>query len=257
MDWCLKRKARPGFEEDFEALSNLPDGEKPDEEAWNRVSVSPYETLGVPRIGIDEAATKYFLEEIVPSHRTEVAQRRERGQPDDGYTAFWSKPDAELVASETGRWVPALVDYKLSTVTGMIAGAFDFRGKVVSHSDLLPDDLRNEAYEDMDPPQMAEYAGQIEEAAVVTVNAKLKEMGRCFQLKKEVAEDWSAEVVAEMKARAEAEGYTDDGWGYCKGGGLFEATPYEDLGWGMQRVLQAGRWLRFWADLGHAVWAWS
>jgi len=253
LDWCLKRRARPGFEEEFIRLeAEDSDGwTEAEKQHWEEVSVDPYETLGVPRIGIDEAATKHFLEVIVPSHRENA---RENTSANDKYRQHWAQTDDVLLAEHTGAYATDLTDYDLSTFQVMtpftsLAGAFSFRGKAIGYSTLLPESLQNEAYTDMTPPEMADYAARIERAAIAASGCPTTNPGD--------AREWVDETLAEMRERAIAQGFVDDDWaGLVKDGEEFKPEPREELALRLQPVLDAARWLRFWADLGHSMHAW-
>ena len=261
LDWMLNDRARPGREEEFDRLKAIGrEFTEEERQRYHEVAVSPEETLGCPRIGIDEAATRHFLEVILPSHR-----RAAESRPDgDAYKEHWNQPDDVLLAEAMGAYATDLMEYKLSTVTGIIGGATSFRGKIIGYSELLPEDLRNEAYGDMDPEQMADYADRIEREAIVETERRLLEAGcPTLSLDAEIARAWGQDVIDAATERARATGFEYEEWlGWCRKGAngkreSFEYTLPEETAWALKHVLDAARWLRFWAEKGHSMYAWN
>lgn len=68
LDWLAGNKAKPGFESRFrELLTRAVAGEDFDHATlaeWNAIGTPAHETVGAPRVGIDEAATSWFLERL-------------------------------------------------------------------------------------------------------------------------------------------------------------------------------------------------
>jgi hypothetical protein len=244
LDWCLRDKPRPGFEREFEEFEglNLPP------EQWRRYTISPYESAGVPRIGIDEAATRYFVDVIVPSF---VEAGGEVG-------AYWSRPIDELIAENWGRFVPAISEvkelstYQTAEVFQPLAGVLSFRGKVVGHSPILSEELQDRAYVDMTPPEMVEYAAEIERAALDYLRDRVG-----VDFTPALALETAGAVVANARERALSEGFTEIMPGFLvRNKEDFELEPDEEAFENAHALLTAARWLRFWADLGHGIYAW-
>lgn len=289
LDWCLKDKPKTGLEEEFEAARDA--YERAEEEvgydtpayrerkaAWAAVTVSPHETLGVPRIGMDQAATRYLLEEIAPSHRKHIEEQH-LDPATDKYAAHWLQTDeALLLAEHHGEYTPELVDeyHTISTVTAYgpfraMAGAFSFRGKIIGYSPLLTEELQNRAYEDMTPPEMAEYAGRIEEEAFTQARQQHGGLdllaGRINGSLAPALRVWAEDTIAHAEQQAEDDGAIEDelmGFAYPKGhpknSGHFSEYEFNEeasLAYRLRSILDAARWLRFWADLGHGMHAWS
>ncbi len=263
LDWCLSDKPKPGV--DYAEFLAARDGGDEMRDAYNALACSPMETVGVPQVGIDQAATDYFLKDIVPSHREAI--NKGTNPP---HVEAWGGTDEELVAKHHGDYLPELAEaYKLSTITGMIAGAFSFRGKAVGYSELIGEELQNEAYGDMNPYEMSTYAKRIEDSAIESVKEQLKEAGLPADLISDapMAKDWVDGTSRTQKERALADGFTFEDWaGYVKyvpdGSNdnkrvHFESNKVEDIADKLSVILDASRWLRFWADLGHSMWAWS
>jgi len=257
LDWTLLPKPKEGFEEEFNAILARLDARDSSEELLERfyeISVSPEETLGCPRIGIDEEATKYFLEKIVSSHRE-----------DPDHTPYWDQSDEDLVKDNYGKFVPDLIEYDKSTFTAFgpfraLAGYFSFRGKVVANSPLLPQTLRNLAYTRMDPERMREYARKIENAAILNFSLTRNVDDPRAALQEKVREY----IEQKRKLLEELDGVTlesdQEVWEYP----IFfrHSEEYDEkLGWfdewmQLKAVLDAAEWLRFWADKGHTMEPW-
>lgn len=260
LDWMVRNKPRDGRGAEFEQGQAVSaQGGEVDKETWDQISISPYETLGCPRIGVDEVATRHFLDVIVPSHR-EAAEKRPAG---DSYREHWSQPDDVLLDDAWGEYASDLMEYDLSTVTGIVAGPVSFRGKVVGWSDLLPEGLRNDAYRDMEPDEMVEYAYHIERAAMTEAERRLVGDGSYLALlDAETARGWVDATLEAMRERAVAGGFEHNDWsGWLRKGAdgkmeSFKTTDLEDLAWQLKYVLDAANWLRFWADKGHSLYSW-
>lgn len=247
----MKNKPRPGFEEEFAELEAI-DNEFTEEQKkrWEEVSISPEETLGCLRVGYSEQANRYFLEQIVAEHREEAMERKAKGE-DPEYASHWLQPDEVLLKEHHGTWLPDSVDYGMSTIQGIAAFVdltlvFSFRGKLVNRNQLLPRELRGEAFEDMAPPQMADYAERMEKAALTSaahqcIDAGMQPPEELFKGPDE-AREW---IERRRWEREEAAGSES-----------FDRNAIEELAHDLRVVLDAARWLRFWADLGHAMWAW-
>lgn len=253
LDWCLRPRPVPGREAEFRRLLRCR-RQRPlsreEERLWQEVAVDPERSLGVPQVGIHPEATAYFLETIVPSRLADAADEQE--------AAFWSQDPQALVEAHWGAYVMDLLgDYHLSTFQARppfnrLAGLLSFRGQVVAQSPLLPQGLRERAYRDMTPLQMARYALSIERAALREAHRRLRAMGDAAGAAATAAgpheaREWAAAVVQEASGLPPAEAFHS----FWEPGDDREETALALL-----EVLDAARWLRFWADLGHSVHAW-
>lgn len=169
LDWVLhKNKPKDGHEERFAEIDRLlreqelsAEKEQEAEKELETISVSAYEVIGCPRIGIDEAATVYFKTEIYPSSQ-ELAQQN-HGEKDE-FFKYWMRPVEEVLKDETGKWVPHLAANKdgLAKMTGMIVSPMDFRGKVIGYCDFISSELQEEAYRDHTAEEAEDYGKRIE-----------------------------------------------------------------------------------------------
>lgn len=151
-----------------------------------------------------------------------------------------------------------------------MAGAFSFRGKAIQYSDLLSPELQNESFADMDPVQMADYAGRIEQEGGANFAYRL---GRLVsQLHKDglplppvpdfddrIVVRQFCELVREKRTeRMQDQGFDPEGWPFDTNaaGEAFKWRPLEELTEQLLTVMDGARWLRFWGDLGHSMHAW-
>jgi hypothetical protein len=172
LDWILnKTKARPGSESRFAELSVMVERMKEEgadpgpttEAELEAVSMSCFEVLGTPRVGIDEEATEFFRTEVYEPARADA----EKGEGNSEFQAYWMRPYEKVLEENRGKWVVELAKEKggVATVGGMLTGALDFRGKVVGRSEaIIGDALASEAYEDHSAEQCLSYAKRLEEA---------------------------------------------------------------------------------------------
>lgn len=180
MDWILvKRKARPGAESRFQFLDAAfkrmsADDVEPSEAAqaeYEAVSISVYEEIGAPRVGIDKEATEWFREHVYEPTRHEALGSQpglfEDPESHRGWKDYWLRPFEEVLADQKGRWVVDLAKEKdgLAKVVGILGGPLDFRGKVVSGNyDIIGCDLADEAARNHAPEECVDYARRLEEA---------------------------------------------------------------------------------------------
>lgn len=294
LDWCLRSKPKPGMEKEysdvcrqFDEIEAMCSGEEISDEEFERrnaelreikknVSISPEETLGVPRIGIDAVATEYFLQVILPSYRESV-EREKKLEPTtrkQSFIDYWSRPDEELLKESFGAYTPELVKYEHTGIQAYgpfkaLAGSFSFRGKAIGYSPLLSEESQSAAYEDMEPNGMLEYADCIEREATEEFIFQMGELG--IEAKQFADKDlavWAESVNAQVdeatdKALLEAQSREKDEKDMSPEAKreffpslLYEPSKEETLWLHLRIVIRAAAWLRFWAGHGHAMHAW-
>lgn len=167
LDWVLeKTRPRMGMEREFAEVSARigqmkKDGADPGPGILRElegVTQSAFELVEAPRVGIDEAATEFFRQEVYePARREALSAGRPGIDP-------WLRPYEEILEEHRGRYVVALAEVEegLPAVAGAATG-IDFRGDLVGRSILLPDELRQEAYRDHGPAECLDYAEAIED----------------------------------------------------------------------------------------------
>ncbi len=170
LDWNPMGKSKPGHEEEFERLFDLlKDGPPPrpsllsrllgrtpkvdPQERWFEVQITPYETLGAPRVGRDNAAEAWL-----------------RQQYDEGKTA--KKPWNKLLAEMDGYYVLELLPssdglphYSNSTFQGG-PERYSFRAQFLKDcEDVVGSELFAEAWEHHLPEALAVFGSRLEAAA--------------------------------------------------------------------------------------------
>lgn len=168
LDWVLhQRKAIEGKEEEFDKLSAQLNASKNAEETkrleteLNAIAISAFEVLGAPRVGIDEAATKWFKEEVYEKHVANVDN-----MDNEEYRAYWLRPWEQVLASNHGVFVPHLATETdgLARIVGIAGSQLDFCGNVVGNSEkLIGKELADRAYQDHGPKDMLDYAAKLSE----------------------------------------------------------------------------------------------
>ena len=265
LDWCVVNKPKPGHEGEFEQFGKKGDAFDVSRQRYEEISISPCDTLGAPHVNVDDAATRYFLERTVPSRREANRKMVQEGtrEADHPDVIHWQQQDELLIRQHYGDCVMELVDkYDVSTLEGdppftAPAHALMFRGKAIGFSLLLQEHLQNEAFQDMDPRQMADYAERLERAAIENAIYTFPFL-RPILNNGDDAREWANQMREEFERRMEeADYHFDEFQGYInEAGEKIEENPIERLAVQVRVILDAARWLRFWADLGHGMYAW-
>jgi hypothetical protein len=167
LDWMLYGRPRPEHREEFDRLTaeiNLIEEQscrstendaKLDELAQRRdeIALSPWEEVGCPQIGRDEEADAWL----------EALFHDRHSDPDDE----WSQMSYEDVVEDCkGIYVEDLakISEGIAMVQGPLAGALNFRGKVVASAEqILGDDLPAEAYENHSAAECLDFAARIDQ----------------------------------------------------------------------------------------------
>ena len=180
LDWMLQEsKPMNGFASEYarlkQKLEALNDDDKLTEKQHNairsdlraaldRVSINAHEVIEAPRVGIDSEATDWFRKKVFEPMKDRIAAEKQKAEPDAPFVAHWDRPFAQLLKEQTGKWVAELAKKPegLASITGMMCSALDFRGKAVSMSTVIAEELRNEAFDDHDAYASADYAERLE-----------------------------------------------------------------------------------------------
>lgn len=279
LDWCLKDKPRKAeyvteisrIKTRMKELDNLdfkdnPEAKKESGELNLKLSelqICPEETVGMRRLkelSLDEQK-KAFEEYAVPRIRDAKA-----GKGHDSFNKYWKD-------MTFGKWLEKHANNFLEhEIPGImkdlprtfgpfqsLAGWMSFRGKCIGNSEMIPSNLRNEAYSDMNPEQMIEYAAHLE---IFTKEWEQKHSEILSQLEnyKEQLNSWNKdndwmvligkneEQMKEHKQKMKAK-YGNEFIGFKE---VLNDTSYGDY-----KILKdAITWLRFWSERGHGMWAW-
>ncbi len=202
LDWIVKPKAKPGFEDEFTKLEEqikilekrleVVEKEKYEslnlqledcKEKYKNVSIQVYETAKTYRIGSNpEKDLEIFHKEI----ETDIGKNQ-----DFTFEKFLHENKGKLYPSDS---IPDSIGDNGSFLTS----SYDYRGKIIATSDYFSDNLQNMCYSDMDPHDMLELASKIEN----------------------------------------------------------ELYKVDKTDWEHDEYVRAIKWLRFWANAGHGIWAW-
>jgi hypothetical protein len=146
------------------------------EESFDAASISVYEAIGAPKIGHDARATTWWREhvygptterakEIAEKYAHIDAARSAATQHDVEWARKWlDKSENAHLQEARGRYVPDLATDTggNASITGMIAGPLDFRGKIMRFIEGIPDSLVSEAWEDHSAIECVDYANRLE-----------------------------------------------------------------------------------------------
>lgn len=228
LDWMLQRKIKQGCEEEATRLMGTPRNQLPVDEAeriearLDEISMSPYEAMGCPRIGIDSEATEY-MRSLYGEHPDKfyVVVAREPEGTTEKRSMLWG----EVLKEYHGQYVPELAKEPdgMGHVTGVAAPLASYRGKMVSYLSILPDSERDRAFTDMTAKQMLSYADDLESRAREAIGQAVDPADR-------------------EKMLAALEGKSQD----------LTADHLRDY----HVIHTACRWLRFWGGKGFDMWAW-
>jgi len=170
LDWVLdKSKPKPGFEERYATVTKMladmeGEAESPElKEELKSISISCYEAVGAPQVGIDDEATEWFRKENwEPANRDAKAGKLDN-RP--GFKDFWLQDFETCLEKHKGKYVMELARDKggEAAVTGIAVQGVDFRGKVLRFIQGLDGGLVDESYENHTAEECLNYAKRLEE----------------------------------------------------------------------------------------------
>jgi len=239
LDWCLKNKEKDGIEicpEETVGMKRLKqlseDGQK-----------KAFETYAVPKI--KDARKGDGPEEFISDWKNMTFER-------------WTKEYAEAFLEED---IPEIMKDLPRTFGPFqaMAGWMSFRGKCVARCEVIPSDLREEAYRDMEADQMLDYANRLEHHATQWEknNAELLLDAKKNNEKIKAWErenDWIIIVRMNEKQKAQHEKCMSEKYGN-KFIGLLKSLN-DARYWEYGIIKDAITWLRFWGERGHGMHAW-
>ena len=206
LDWLLHgSKPKTGFEKQFHRINDklnalksdekLPDDKKKQlrsdlELALKSVSISPFEVIGAPRVGIDEDATEWFKREVFAPIQLRLA----KGKNAPRFVHYWGRPFDEVVQDERGKFVVQLAKDQdgVAAISGILCSSLDFRGKAVALSEVITEALKSEAYDDHSGDECIDYADRLE-AELVDFKVRHSDWANRARIKED-AEDIEAAV---------------------------------------------------------------
>lgn len=171
LDWVLtKSKAKPGFEERYATVTRMLADMRKDHQAESprleaelkEISISCYEAVGAPRVGIDDNATEWYRKNnYEPAHADAKAGKLDHNP---ATRDFWLQELDECIKEHKGQYVMELAEQKggEAAVTGIAVQSVDFRGKVLRYIEGLDSSLVDESYEDHTAEECLAYAKKLE-----------------------------------------------------------------------------------------------
>jgi len=179
------------------------------EDELDRHEVNPMAILEAPRVGIDPEATEYLREE----HARYFCEGEQS----------WE----DCLAENHGKYVPALAKKTagLGAVTGIATSSTSFRGKVIGYAqEIIGVRLAEQAYTDMEPDAMLDYADELEDAVRGWAEEEGTQVQTWLALDNETLRKEPADVPHQV--------------------------------WDAWYVLRGAEWLRFWAEHDFSLRAW-
>ena len=226
-----------------------------------KLEMCPEESVGMRRLKkmSDDEKRKAF--EIYAVPRIKDAQK---GEGHKGFIEYWKDMTFEKWATENA---DAFLEHdKPKEMEGLprtfgafqsFAGWMSFRGKCIGYCDLLTEDLQNEAYNDIEPEEMLDYARRLEAYSKQWEKDNPEIFKKIEQDKEKVAE-WNKDNEGlflmneeqrekHMKQMKDKYGNEFIGFRDC-----LKDSNYSDY----EILVDAILWLRFWAEKGHSMHAW-
>ncbi len=171
LDWILLDRAKDGHEDEVARIRDQLGRDDIDEADQDRLAdrlgeltLTGAETLGAPRIGIDDAATAWFRETQWEANRRTIAERKL--PPEDPFARHWNRELEDVLKDYAGGTVLHLTGYDRSVIPAATPIATAFCGEVVKTSKILDAELRGLATEDHDATATLAYGRRIEAAVL-------------------------------------------------------------------------------------------
>lgn len=182
LDWMVENKPKEGCELQYNTLSQLLEQvdlqlEQIDEnsneytellsqhknikEQLDSVSITKFSSAKCPRVGTSKKAKEYFIANILPDIKNFHA----------------NKTEGEILSDFSDFYVVELSPYKKpqTKFSGLMTSGLDFRGKGIGCCELLDDNLRDEAYQDHNPIEAADYATRMRSCLIKYKKSALDE----------------------------------------------------------------------------------
>lgn len=160
LDWQPLGKPKPGHEAEFDKLyEEIFDFDNKDKSLWEQlraVAISPYETLGAPRVGFDAEADRWAAEAYSkrPRKRLFVSRRKWRKVFHGYYVLDLVPPNDGTPAYSNGG-------------PDSYCEAFTFRAKFFDFcEDMLGEELSGEAWVPHRPAALTDYGTRLRDHAV-------------------------------------------------------------------------------------------
>ena len=236
MDWCLKDKEENGKK------------------------ITPLQTLGVKMLCDMPNAEQRKRFEIYAVPRIKAAKE---GKENKEFRDKWLNMTFEKwVEDNKDRYFEGDVKERLpkelcNAPTGFFAPPLAFRGKIIAFSEILPEELRDEAYKDMTPQEMLDYADRLEGWAE-GYEANNKELLQKYKENEDKIKAYYSDTEHSFLLDEEDKEKLKEEMLNKYGKALIDFI--EELGqekfYDYYYLRQAIAWLRFWGEKGHGLHAW-
>lgn len=135
-----------------------------------KAGVVPLEMLGAERCNPDNPEHLKICRRIIKSHVDNFNDALWHEHSNEYYKEYWSRSEAEIFEDMKGSILVDTVDTErfkdvlpaLGSPFSSMSGVETYRGKRVQYCELIPQDLREEAFSDMSNEEMADYANRLE-----------------------------------------------------------------------------------------------
>lgn len=136
--------------------------------AWKK----PCSVVGAPKMK-DRPTFEADIREYVEKRKADAEEEAKNKHPNRGYIDYWRSRTVEAEMEDAAdKWdcenCPLLKELQGADSTGsfflgVTVSSCDFRGKVIGQDDVIAIDLQEEAYNEMEPNEMLDYADRLEE----------------------------------------------------------------------------------------------
>jgi len=147
------------------SLKELLDDEAP---RWK----SPCSVVGAPKMK-DRPTFEADIREYVERRKAEAEEAEKEGHPNKQFIEYWkNRTVEEEMKKAADKWdcenCPLLKELQGTDSTdsfflGVTVSSCDFRGKVIGSDEAISEELRDKAYEEMEPNEMLDYADELED----------------------------------------------------------------------------------------------
>jgi hypothetical protein len=236
LDWCLRNKLNPTIPADIRsAVLAAHAAETPTDEQTDLLRqwmLSPLEHLGAKRLDLDVPETVEAFRSIYDSYQSST-------------NPHWLRPFEDVAAEHVGSvLVNTLPDttkiaHNLGNPFAVLSGYESFRGKRLQFCEL-PDEVVEQAFQDMDPDAMLAYADTLEQHFNPLIYAEY--LGRYEALRDLTDDGFLGRTAKEPTEQPVVE--------------ELERTLEESDFYIHRTLTEAIQWLRFWAEAGFSMHAW-
>jgi hypothetical protein len=188
LDWNPGPKAKPGQKTEFDLLWRQLHGKwcwwrKAKIKRFEAITVTPFDTLAVPTVGIDNIATQWAIQKY-PARTNKALSEEQFLESLKGFRVL------ELVPSCDG--LPRYTN----GIPGSYIEAFSFRAQwLISCADILNDELLEKAYQSMLPEDTVIYGQRLIELATNFASEKKINLSQNFLSEDPESTEYQLDVI--------------------------------------------------------------